>query len=121
MQGLAGDFFASAAAPLKALLARNPIDLGNVSAVELLGGGTRVPRLQAALGEALGGRGLDKCAPCPFDPATIFSGSLPPPLLVSVSRCVQKGFSTSPQISPDFSSISAMQIFGCPSLSPADE
>ena len=81
MQGLAGGFFASAAAPLKALLARNPIDLGNVSAVELLGGGTRVPRLQAALAEALGGRGLDKCAPalqstppthCPF--LDLFSG-----------------------------------------------
>jgi len=57
---LAGDFFASAAAPLKALLTRNPVDAQNVSAVELLGGGTRVPRLQQVLSEALGGRGLDK-------------------------------------------------------------
>lgn len=60
MQELAGDFFASAAAPLKALLTRNPVDAQNVSAVELLGGGTRVPRLQQVLSEALGGRGLDK-------------------------------------------------------------
>lgn len=57
---LAGGFFAKAAAPLATLLQRNPEAAKNISAVELLGGGTRVPRLQAALSEALGGRALDK-------------------------------------------------------------
>jgi molecular chaperone DnaK (HSP70) len=33
----------------------------DVDAVELLGGASRVPRLQAELVKALGGRQLDKC------------------------------------------------------------
>ena len=33
----------------------------DVDAIELLGGGSRVPRLQAELTKALGGRPLDKC------------------------------------------------------------
>ena len=59
-EALAGDFFARAAAPVTELLQRNPEAARNLSAVELLGGGTRVPRLQAALSSALGGRTLDK-------------------------------------------------------------
>lgn len=47
-------------APLSRLLARNKLTAKNVDAVELLGGGSRVPRVQAALSEALGGRGLDR-------------------------------------------------------------
>lgn len=43
-------------APLTALLSRNKLKSGDVDAVELLGGGSRVPKLQAALSEALGGR-----------------------------------------------------------------
>ena len=61
-EGLAGDFFERAAAPLAALLARNGLAPGDLAAVELLGGGSRVPRVQAALQAALGGRALDKCA-----------------------------------------------------------
>lgn len=64
-EAIAGDFFARAAAPLQSLLQRNPGAAKNLSAVELLGGGTRVPRLQAVLSEALGGRTLDRRAPCP--------------------------------------------------------
>ncbi|CAL5229767.1 g13152 [Coccomyxa viridis] len=63
-EGLAGDFFASAAKPLSAVLARNGLLKGgsgvDVTAVELLGGGSRVPAVQAALSKALGGRTLDK-------------------------------------------------------------
>lgn len=59
-EAIAGDFFARAAAPLRTLLQRNPEAARNLSAVELLGGGTRVPRLQAVLSEALGGRVLDR-------------------------------------------------------------
>jgi hypoxia up-regulated 1 len=59
-EALAGDFFVRAAAPVAELLQRNPEAAKNLSAVELLGGGTRVPRLQAALSQALGGRTLDK-------------------------------------------------------------
>lgn len=62
-EGLAGDFFARAAAPLKALLERSGLRAGDLQAVELLGGGSRIPAVQAALSQALGGRALDKCAP----------------------------------------------------------
>jgi hypothetical protein len=43
-------------APLKALLSRNKLKPSDVDAVELLGGGSRVPKLQTVLSEALGGR-----------------------------------------------------------------
>lgn len=63
-EGLAGDFFASAAKPLSTVLARNGLLKGgsgvDINAVELLGGGSRVPAVQAALSKALGGRTLDK-------------------------------------------------------------
>ncbi|KXZ47053.1 hypothetical protein GPECTOR_38g290 [Gonium pectorale] len=57
---LAADFFERAVAPLRRILERNKLQPGDVDAVELLGGGSRVPRLQAVLSEALGGRGLDR-------------------------------------------------------------
>lgn len=56
----AGDFFKTAAAPLVRLVERNGLSAKDVNAVELLGGGSRVPRLQAALSEALAGRNLDR-------------------------------------------------------------
>jgi hypoxia up-regulated 1 len=43
-------------APLTKLLARNKLTAKDVDAVELLGGGSRVPKLQAELSAALGGR-----------------------------------------------------------------
>jgi hypothetical protein len=45
---------------LTKLLARNKLAATEVDAVELLGGGSRIPRLQAALSEALEGRSLDR-------------------------------------------------------------
>lgn len=45
--------------PLSTLLSRNNLTAADLDAVELLGGGSRVPRLKQALSEALGGRGLD--------------------------------------------------------------
>ncbi|KAF8058449.1 HSP70-17 [Scenedesmus sp. PABB004] len=50
----------AAQAPLTKLLERNGLKPGDVDAVELLGGGSRVPKLQAVLSEALGGRHLDR-------------------------------------------------------------
>lgn len=38
------------------LLSRNKLKPSDVDAVELLGGGSRVPKLQSVLSEALGGR-----------------------------------------------------------------
>lgn len=61
LEELAGDFWTRATAPLKTLLARNKLQPGALAAVELLGGGSRVPRLKTALQEALGGRALDMC------------------------------------------------------------
>lgn len=55
----AGDFWQRATLPLTTLLQQNNLTAGDLSAVELLGGGSRVPRLKAALSEVLGGRGLD--------------------------------------------------------------
>lgn len=59
-EALAADFFSRAAAPLRRVLERNGVKVEELDAVELLGGGSRVPRLQAALSEVLGGRGLDR-------------------------------------------------------------
>ena len=63
-EALAGDFFTSAAKPLRTILERNDLLKGgsgvDIKAVELLGGGSRVPAVQAALSKALGGRALDK-------------------------------------------------------------
>lgn len=59
-ESLAGDFFARAAEPLVRIIARNNLTAADLSAVELLGGGSRVPKLQSLLSEALGGRVLDR-------------------------------------------------------------
>lgn len=56
---LAGDFWERAAAPLRTLLERNNLTSADVTAVELLGGTSRVPRLKQALSDVLGGRALD--------------------------------------------------------------
>ena len=53
-------FSACFQAPLTKLLARNKLAPTDVEAVELIGGGSRIPRLQAALTEALQGRTLDR-------------------------------------------------------------
>ncbi len=59
-EDLAGNFFERAAKPLQHLLQRNGLSAGDVHAVELLGGGSRIPKLQAELGHVLNGRILDK-------------------------------------------------------------
>jgi hypoxia up-regulated 1 len=61
-EALAGEAWARAAAPVVELLRRNNLTGGDLAAVELLGGTSRVPRVKAALVEALGGRALDMCA-----------------------------------------------------------
>ena len=61
-EALAGDFFARVAAVPAALLARTGLTAGSLDAVELLGGGSRIPAVQAAVSAALSGRALDKCA-----------------------------------------------------------
>jgi len=57
---LAGDLFARAAEPLQRLVTMNNLTMDDISAIELLGGGTRVPRMQSYLSEVLGGRDLDR-------------------------------------------------------------
>ena len=61
-EGLAADFFARAAEPLKTVLERNAVKPADLANVELLGGGSRVPAVKAALSDALGGRQLDMYA-----------------------------------------------------------
>lgn len=56
---LAGGFLERAAHPLRQILERNRVAVGDLTAVELLGGGSRVPAVKAALSQALGGRTLD--------------------------------------------------------------
>ena len=41
---------------------RAALSAAQLDAVELLGGGSRIPAVQAAVSGALGGRTLDKCA-----------------------------------------------------------
>ena len=60
LEELAGDFFQRAARPLQQLLQCNGLAPTDVHAVELLGGGSRIPKLQAELGLVLKGRVLDK-------------------------------------------------------------
>nr|QBY35573.1 heat shock protein 70G [Dunaliella salina] len=57
---LAGPFFEQAARPLKAVLDRSGLKIEEIHQVEILGGGSRIPRVQAMLQEALKGRVLDK-------------------------------------------------------------
>lgn len=71
---LVSGFFERAAAPLLRIIERNSLKPEDVDAVELLGGGSRVPRLQAVLSEALGGRGLDRHLDA--DEATVLGASL---------------------------------------------
>lgn len=59
-ESLAKQILDKAAAPLTRLLSRNNLKGSDVDAVELLGGGSRVPRLHTVLSEALGGRHLDR-------------------------------------------------------------
>ena len=59
-EDLAGGFFQKAAQPLQQLLQRNKLSPGDVQAVELLGGGSRLPAVQAALSQVLQGRALAK-------------------------------------------------------------
>ena len=58
---LAQPIFTRCAAPLVALLEQTGVDLADVEAVEMLGGGTRIPGVVAALTVALGGRAPDRC------------------------------------------------------------
>jgi len=57
---LAAPLFARMAAPVRSLLLTAGLTPPQLTAVELIGGGTRVPGVQAALVKALGGRALDK-------------------------------------------------------------
>ncbi|KAG1675493.1 hypothetical protein FOA52_001792 [Chlamydomonas sp. UWO 241] len=59
-EALSPRFFERAAAPLARLLARAGLKVSDLDLVELLGGGTRVPGVQAALSAALSGRHLDR-------------------------------------------------------------
>ncbi|KAK9813694.1 hypothetical protein WJX73_003926 [Symbiochloris irregularis] len=56
---LAGDFFDKAAAPAVEVLRRSGVQAQDLAAVELLGGGSRIPAVKAALTAALDGRSLD--------------------------------------------------------------
>ena len=60
-EGLAGDFFKRAAAPAAILLERSGLQADDLAAVELLGGGTRIPAVKHALIAALDNRALDMC------------------------------------------------------------
>ena len=62
-EALAGDFLQRSAQPLAELLARNKVAVADLTGVELLGGGSRVPAVKAALSAALNGRQLDTWAP----------------------------------------------------------
>ncbi|RMZ56792.1 hypothetical protein APUTEX25_002881 [Auxenochlorella protothecoides] len=59
LERLAGDYWARVTRPALDLLARNGVAAADLAAVELLGGGSRIPRVKAELSQALGGRALD--------------------------------------------------------------
>jgi hypoxia up-regulated 1 len=55
-----GDLWERALVPLQQVLADTGITLSQLHAVELIGGATRVPKLQAVLGAYVGKQGLDR-------------------------------------------------------------
>lgn len=57
---LGAPIFQRAAAPLRAVLDEAGVKVGDLANVELIGGGTRIPRVQALLQDVLGGRALDR-------------------------------------------------------------
>eukprot|EP00193_Tetraselmis_chui_P004076 CAMPEP_0177768970 /NCGR_PEP_ID=MMETSP0491_2-20121128/10035_1 /TAXON_ID=63592 /ORGANISM="Tetraselmis chuii, Strain PLY429" /LENGTH=991 /DNA_ID=CAMNT_0019285873 /DNA_START=172 /DNA_END=3147 /DNA_ORIENTATION=- len=73
-EGLAADFFVRAAVPLLAILERNNLTANDVSDIEMLGGGVRVPKLQESLTEALNGRQLSRHFTDPDEAVVIGSG-----------------------------------------------
>lgn len=58
-EDLASSYIERASQPLLEILDRNQIQVSDLTAVELLGGGSRVPAVKKALSDALGGRQLD--------------------------------------------------------------
>lgn len=60
---LAAPLLERAAQPLQRLLERTGVAVADLAAVELLGGGSRVPAIKAALSQTLGGRALDMYFP----------------------------------------------------------
>ena len=57
---LAADFFERAAKPLLTILERNGLEPSDVTNIELIGGGVRVPKLQESLTAALNGQPLSR-------------------------------------------------------------
>lgn len=57
---LAADFFEQAKKPLEEILVRNNVDVSSLGNIEMIGGGTRVPKLKDVLSNVLGGRQLDR-------------------------------------------------------------
>lgn len=86
---LAGDFWARAVEPVTTLLARNNLTSADLAGVQLLGGTSRVPRIKAALSEALGGRALDMHLDA--DEATVLGAGLFGANLSSIFRLRQFG------------------------------
>jgi hypoxia up-regulated 1 len=57
---LCGDLFEEALLPVKKILKHSGLNVEDLYAVELIGGATRMPKLQAMLQEFLGRKDLDK-------------------------------------------------------------
>ncbi|KAJ0962810.1 hypothetical protein J5N97_027932 [Dioscorea zingiberensis] len=71
---LCGDLWEQSLVPLKELLKHSGLKIDEIYAVELIGGATRVPKLQAMLQEFLGRKDLDKHLDA--DEATVLGASL---------------------------------------------
>lgn len=56
---LGGTFWERAVQPVLTLMERNNLTVADLSAFELLGGSSRIPRVKTVLSQALGGRALD--------------------------------------------------------------
>jgi len=71
---LAADFFERSAKPLLTVLERNGLKPTDVTNIELMGGGVRVPKLQEALQEALDGQTLSRHFTDPDEAVVLGSG-----------------------------------------------
>eukprot|EP00889_Picochlorum_renovo_P008483 jgi/Picre1/35513/NNA_002974.t1 len=85
--------------PLKAILSRNNVTSDDLSAVELLGGSSRVPLVKSRLSEALNGRALDSHLDA--DEAVVLGAGLVAANLSTIFRLRKFGMTENPSIKQD--------------------
>ena len=117
LEELAGDFWGRAVAPVLSLLERNNMTAQDLSAVEMLGGSSRIPKIKIALSEALGGRTLDMHLDA--DEAVVIGAGYFAANLSTVFRLRQFGMTDKVPYSVSFEILDSFETVGERTLVPA--